>query len=569
MASSVNQLCTICHDDGISNSAVTWCTECEVLFCGDCEKPHSKSRLSKNHKTMSAVDYQKLPTFMQEISSQCRDHNKKFELYCSFHACPCCVQCVTDKHQKCQDMKPLSDILQQVKSSASVQLFEKDLNDVKENFDTAIKYLKTRISTINIQKTKAVEEILYSRKTIDDYLDKLEQDILNDLESKPSKLKSNMATLVQQMEQQVSQINQMQSQFTKMTQHATELQMHIGLREIEKTTSQMAKYLEDLESGDNFIEKNLEVNISSALQSILQDVKSFGDININSTSSTLQIKAGRKDQAQHLVPKYPRIEKMKPSLLTRLKIPKDKKSLSIFACLILPDGKFILLDYNKRQVLLFSNDGIFIRKVVTFKYYTCDACFVRNNTVAVALRLENKTAMVDIEKNKIIHKINLSHYCYGVASDGKSLIISSGSNGGQCTTVNLNDMSHTIVEGMGGVYHISLFQRNIYGTIYSENKVCCYNSTGEPLWTFQHRDIASPVGLTLDKNGFVYIVSCENSSIVVVSPDGKTCKTVLSQADGIKSVSAIDINRERGMMIVSSKISDDSRYYDSAFVYKI
>ncbi|CAC5391109.1 unnamed protein product [Mytilus coruscus] len=171
MASSVKHFCTICNDDGISNTADTWCMECEHFFCGNCEKTHSKSRLSKNHKTFSAEDYQKLPTFKKEISSQCRDHKKKFELYCSFHACPCCVQCLTDKHKICQDMKPLSDIVQQVKSSASVQLFEKDLKDVKENLDTAIKYLKTRISTstINTQKTKSVGEIRYMRKSINDY----------------------------------------------------------------------------------------------------------------------------------------------------------------------------------------------------------------------------------------------------------------------------------------------------------------------------------------------------------------------------------------------------------------
>ncbi|CAG2231257.1 unnamed protein product [Mytilus edulis] len=331
---------------------------------------------------MSAEDYQKLPTFMQEISSQCRDHKKKFELYCSFHACPCCVQCVTDKHKKCQDMKPLSDILQQVKSSASVQLFEKDLKNVKENLDTAIKYMKTRISTINTQRTKAVEEIQYMRKSINDYLNKLEQDILNDLESKHSKLKSNMATLLQQMEQRASQIDQMQSQFTKMTQYATELQMYIGLREIEKTTAQAAKYIEDLESGGHFIEKNLKLKISTALQAILQDVKSFGDIDINTTTSALKMKAGRKDQAQHLVPNVPGIEQIKPSLLTKLTIPKNM-NLNITACLILPDGKYIILDSENKQLLLFNNDGIFIRKVVTFTEYPCDACFVRNKTVAV------------------------------------------------------------------------------------------------------------------------------------------------------------------------------------------
>ncbi|XP_071161846.1 tripartite motif-containing protein 2-like [Mytilus edulis] len=564
MASSVQKLCTICHDDGISNSAVTWCTDCEFFFCGECDKTHSKSHLSKHHKTMSAEDYQKLPTFMKEISSQCRDHKKKYELYCSFHACPCCVQCVTDKHTKCQDMKPLSDILQQVKSSASVQLFEKDLKNVKENLDTAIKYMKTRTSTIKDQKTKAVKEIKYMRKSINDYLDKLEQDLLDDLESKHSKLKSNMATLLQQMEQQASQIDLMQSQFTKMTQYATELQMYIGLREIEKTTSETAKYIERLESGDNFSERNLEVNISSALQTILQDVKSFGDININTTASTLKVKAGRKDQAQHLVPNVPGIEQIKPSLLTKLTIPKDMKSLSIIASFILPDGKFIILDQKKYQLLLFSNDGIFIRKIVTFKDTPRVACFVRNNTVAVTLGPTNQTALVDIEKNTVIQTIKLSHNCYGVASNGQTLVISECNS--KCTTVNLNDMSHTILRGMGAVFHISIFQGNIYGKNYKESKVCCYKITGESLWTFEHQDIATSRGLTLDKNGFIYIASLENNSIVVISPDGKTSKTILSEANGIKHPWAIDINRETGMMIAST-YSDDNN--NTAFIYKI
>ncbi|XP_063426335.1 uncharacterized protein LOC134710083 [Mytilus trossulus] len=570
MASSVKPLCTICHDDGISNSAVTLCTECEVFFCGDCEKPHSKSRLSKNHKTMSAEDYKKLPTFMQEISSQCRDHKEKFELYCSSHACPCCVQCITDKHKMCQEMKPLSDILQHVKSSASVQLFEKDLKDVKENLDTAVKYLNTRISTINTQKTKAIEEIRYMRKSISDYLDKLEQDILDDLESKHSKLKSNMATLLQQMEQRASQVDQMQNQFTKMMQYATELQMYIGLREIEKTTSETAKYIEDLESGDNFGEKNLEVNISSALQSILKDVKSFGDINFNTTSSSLQIKAGRKDQAQHLAPKVARIEQIKPSLLTRLTLPQDMKSIKIGACIILPDGKCIILDINrKKQLLLFSNDGIFIRKVVTLTGYPCDACFVRNNTVAVTLYNTNQTVLVDTEKNKIIQTIPLPHHCYGVASDGSTLVISDSER--RCTAVNLNDMSHTIIEGIGGVGHISLFQGNIYGNKHVEQKVCCYKITGELLSTFQHQDIVIPRGITLDKNGFVYIVSRGNNSIVVVSPDGKASQTILSESDGIERPWAIDINRETGLMIVSSELSENGgdTYYETACIYKI
>ncbi|CAG2255681.1 unnamed protein product [Mytilus edulis] len=347
-------------------------------------------------------------------------------------------------------MKTLSGVLQQVKSSASVyvQLLEKDLKNVKENLDKTITYLKTRISTNNIQKAKAVEEIRHMRKSIDDLLTNVEQNLHNDLECKHSELNSEIVNLVQQMEQQASKINQMQSEYTKLTQYPTDLQMYFGMKEIEKATSQSAKYIDDLERDDHFYEKNIQVRISSELQSILQDVNSFGDIQINTSPSTLQLKAGRKDQTQHLVKNIPEIEQIKPSLLRTLISPNDMSSVEIRACVALPDG-------------------------------------------------------------------------------------------------------------------------HIYGTIWQESKVSCYKSTGELLWTFKHDDIEIPQGISLDKNGFVYKPSSGNDSIVVVSPDGKVCKTILSSENGINEPWAIDIHRETRIMIVSNKIRNGLRARDSAFVYKI
>ncbi|CAG2214490.1 unnamed protein product [Mytilus edulis] len=236
---------------------------------------------------MSSEDYHNLPEFMQESGCKCKDHKKKFELYCSLQ-----VKCIADEHQKCQDLKPLSDIFEKIKYSiadehqkcqdlkplsdifekikysASVQLLEKNLKNLKENYDTGITYMNTRISTINTQETKAVEEIRYIKKSINDYLNKLEQDILNDLQSKYVNQNLDMVTVVHQMEQRASQINEMLKHFTKKTQYATELQMYIGLREIEKTTSVTAKDMEDFRSRDHVIENNLEVHISAALRSI-------------------------------------------------------------------------------------------------------------------------------------------------------------------------------------------------------------------------------------------------------------------------------------------------------------
>ncbi|CAG2225727.1 unnamed protein product [Mytilus edulis] len=387
------------------------------------------------------------------------------------------------------------------------------------------------------------------KKSIVDYLNKLEQQIIDELGSKHEKLVSNMDTIVKQMEQRASQIGQMQNDFIQMTQYATELQMYVGLNEIETFTSESAKYIETLESGNLFDDKNIEVNISSHLQSILRDVESFGDINISSTFSTFRVKTGRKDQAQHLVSNTHGVEQIRPSMLRQLTIPEDMKYLNILACLVLFDGQIIILEKNKKQLLLFRNDGILIGEVVTFSQYPCDVCLVRNNTVAVTLEIGNETALVDVEKDEILKLIRISHSCKEVASDGQIMVVC---NEKTSTVVNLNDMSQTILGVVVG-RHISLLKGNIYGIIYNENRVSCYTKTGEPLWTFQHPDIDFPHGLTLDKNGFVYIVSYGNNSIVVVSPDGKTCKTILSRDDGIKYPWAIDINRETGMMIVSTR----------------
>ncbi|VDI61546.1 Hypothetical predicted protein [Mytilus galloprovincialis] len=555
MASSFRHLCTICNDDQISKIAVTWCTECDVFLCEDCEKPHRRLKLSKNHKTILTADYDELPTFIKKISSQCRDHKEMFELYCSFHACPCCVQCVTDKHKKCQDMKPLSDIIKQFKSSASVENIETDLNDVKENLIKSVKYLKTRISTNNIQKTKAVEEIRYMRKSIDKYLNQLEQTLLDELESKYSKLQSNMNTSVQQMELRVSQIDQMQSKLTDLIQNATDLQIYICSIEIEKSSSRVVNYFDDLEQGDDLSEKNLNMSFSPDLQSILQDVKSFGDIAISISPSTLQVKTIRKDQAQQLVPNIPDVEQIKPFWMYAMTIPKGIFPLLIKACVVLPDDTFIILD--SEELLLFSNNVCFVRKIHTFRDCPLDACYAGTNTVAVALGSAKKMAVVDIEKNRIIKIVRLRMV---VSSDQKSSLI------------NLNDMCCTILQELRA-RNVALFKGNIYGIleINNESKVSCYKNNGEHIWTFTHHEIDGATGLTLDRNGFVYIASASNNSIMVLSPDGKRSSAILSEHDGINCPSSIDINKESGLMMVSYDFSSDGdlESFDSAFVYKI
>ncbi|VDI74049.1 Hypothetical predicted protein [Mytilus galloprovincialis] len=554
MASANKDFCILCKEDNVTNDAVTWCTECEVFLCVDCEKYHNRSRVSKDHKTISVENYHELPSFIKGTSNLCTVHDRKFELYCSFHACACCVHCVTDQHQSCQTMKQFSEILKQVKSSAAVPLLEKDLNDLKENIDEILVYLRNRISTNTKQKTEAIQNIQAMRKSIDNYLNQLEQQLLQELEIQHSKLKSELERLLQDVDKRARKIRELQIEFSNMTKNATELQTYVGLREIEKITTTEANYIEDLKRGPDLNERNLHVTTSPTLASILHDVNSFGELTVDTRPSNVVANARRKDQAQYLVP-VPTIDQIKPSFSKVLTVPTGK-IFRFLDCCILPNGNIIAIGDDKDRLYnleVLTNDGTFI-PIVSFQEEpdTCDSvCFVKNGTVAVSFYKSCAVALIDIDQSKVIRNFEFSHPCGGVSSDGQVMVIAKPTTQ-NVIVMNLQDDSKTKLRGIN-LHNISLVMGNIYGTNLWNKTVSCYKLSGEMLWTFKHQGIEEPLGIALDRNGFIYVACMNSNNIVVVSPDGESSRAVLNQDNGIMDPRSIAIDIKSGIMLVTSQ----------------
>ncbi|CAG2198986.1 unnamed protein product [Mytilus edulis] len=199
-------------------------------------------------------------------------------------------------------MKPLADFLKEVKSSAAISLLQNDLKDLKEIFEEAIKHLKNKIKTINIDRENGIECVKSMRKLLKDHFDKLEKQIIDSLETKHSELKTETEKLVKEMEYRLNRVGQLEGEFSTMANYATELQLYVGMQELEKTASKETKYIEGLESKHYLDNSILEVKIASDLYSILQDDYSFGNIYIKSTPHSVRVRLE---------------EKIKPSVLFR------------------------------------------------------------------------------------------------------------------------------------------------------------------------------------------------------------------------------------------------------------
>jgi sugar lactone lactonase YvrE len=58
--------------------------------------------------------------------------------------------------------------------------------------------------------------------------------------------------------------------------------------------------------------------------------------------------------------------------------------------------------------------------------------------------------------------------------------------------------------------------------------------TGQHIWTFKDENvIREPIGIALDKNRNVYVAGYETNNVVVLSPEGKNCREILTQRNGL------------------------------------
>jgi DNA-binding beta-propeller fold protein YncE len=88
-------------------------------------------------------------------------------------------------------------------------------------------------------------------------------------------------------------------------------------------------------------------------------------------------------------------------------------------------------------------------------------------------------------------------------------------------------------------------------------------SCSEKLWEFQDVVlIREPRGVAVDRDLNVYVVSTGNNSVVVISPDGKRCRTVLGKSDGIDRPTAICFDKVKNNLVAFFQINYDFVFFD-------
>ena len=99
--------------------------------------------------------------------------------------------------------------------------------------------------------------------------------------------------------------------------------------------------------------------------------------------------------------------------------------------------------------------------------------------------------------------------------------------------------------------YITTCREKIYLTNPKTKTVTCYTIKGDKLWEYKEKSLLTdPMCVTVDNNANVYVTSYSSSSVVVIEPDGKKGRQILSSDDGLSAPTGIYFDKSKNNLIV-------------------
>ena len=316
-------------------------------------------------------------------------------------------------------------------------------------------------------------------------------------------------------------------------------------------------WMRKLRNKINYDLFELKLDFSSELKSFIEDVSKFGVVSVAKKHCSTSLVKEAEFQAQ-----TPQERKL--AVISQLKrkvtvyFPtNDKGSVCITGCDILPDGKLVFTDQEGKRLLMFSNNGNYANDIVRFSGTPFEVSYTGENIVAVTIFDKREVVFVNVITNTITNTVDIGHKCWGTDFTMNRLAIRVIQPPTSNHIVYLDHKGKLIdrvqIPGNNSA-HISLRDDTIQCTDWKTNTIYCYTLTGQPTWAFKDENVfREPMGIALDKQRNVYVAGKGTNNVVVLSPDGKNCKQILTKSDGLNKPISLRINIDRKELLVCNE----------------
>ena len=515
-----DHVCVPCENEGIVKEAKQYCGVCSEFLCDPCVRHHKKVTLTKSHKVVPAHTISVSSSRRLSIYCGC-NNNKETEYYCENHSDVICSPCKDIEHHKCRTT-PVQQKSSGYKSSKIDAILAKS-KSLKDKYDRLKQKCNTNKKELVRSKDVCQKEMKAFRKELNDFLDKLEQKMLNELAScedeKRKQIDQQIATLsnaLQMLETDQKILAKSKEDGRNQVMFAAEVQAAKTIRDCESRLTDLEKDVAELRLS---FEKNKK------LADLQADVKSLGAIE-------KETKTGKQGGKIVLLGKHVQSRRE-----VNVRLDDDTYAPYITRCVVMPNGNIVICDRNNDRLKLFDNSWVY-QESLTIPYISC-VSVVDPNTVIVTVAGQKKLQYVQVlPQLQLGRTIQLDSACYGVCVSGDDIYVRcKTSNGREIRVLGLDGTLKRRVptDKNSSPYEITLSPsgEKIFFTDYKTESVSCITVDGRVVYQYRDDNLKDARGIYCDSKDNLFVCDYNSNNVHAISADGKSCGTLLTSRDGL------------------------------------
>ncbi|XP_052224354.1 transcription intermediary factor 1-beta-like [Dreissena polymorpha] len=227
-------LCGPCLAEKAEIEGVVYCKECEEPLCAQCKQYHARIKVSKHHKLcdLSDIPPQEIQELLKNLIA-CPNHAKEEVVYlCKDHDVICCTKCAMADHRKCEEVKILSDSLNDIKVDCTEM--KTVLLEFEKHGDRLLEHERKHEELVVEIENQALSSIKTIKQKLVDMYAQLENEVLSAIADKKKVIEEKIKTNTENTCQFLNDIKQQSTYIEQVGKCGTKEHVVLLQRQLEK-----------------------------------------------------------------------------------------------------------------------------------------------------------------------------------------------------------------------------------------------------------------------------------------------------------------------------------------------
>ncbi|XP_060573182.1 transcription intermediary factor 1-beta-like [Ruditapes philippinarum] len=398
-SSDIIRSCQPCKGDGDIVQAEGYCENCNEFICSSCIKAHRKLAGTKNHVIKSKDE---MLTVLSSQSDPCTElcdvHKTEIvKIYCQDHNSVGCGDCTVLEHTSCK-VQLVSDVSCNYDNGDELVQLKHSIDHLMKNLDSCKQEIKCSLVTADEIKITILKEIKTFRKEMNNYLDRVEIDLIQEVE----KISASDIAKQQKLQGRCEALNDEIEQFQNKQEQCKD-----NINNLFVTSKQILKKLR------RCYEINREISSKSQINTLkytpakeLKDVK-MHNICLGNLDRQVKKFSGRCTK---------RIIDNETRFVRKIDVHTNaKKDCYISGMSIMSETEILFADsYNVSLKVLNHKEGK-ITSTLKTSSRPADVTTINSSSAATTLPAEGKIMLINTQNGlSVSNSLRVKHGCYGI-----------------------------------------------------------------------------------------------------------------------------------------------------------